>query len=111
MAFNRHRYPATWPEIRRRILARAGNCCEGTLQHPDCRARNHEPHPETGSRVVLTIAHMWDMNPLACEESNLRALCNRCHLSWDRQHHLAKQRRNREARKRRVQPVLFEERG
>lgn len=25
---NRHRYPPEWPQIRRRILARAGYCCE-----------------------------------------------------------------------------------
>ncbi|MCW3657580.1 hypothetical protein K6L27_05280 [Burkholderia cenocepacia] len=31
---NRGRYPANWPEIRARILARAGNCCE------QCRVAN-----------------------------------------------------------------------
>jgi hypothetical protein len=110
MAFERKRYPPDWPQVRARILQRANDRCEGTPQHPDCRAKNHERHPETGSKVVLTIAHMWDSDPANCYETNLRALCNRCHLSWDRPHHLRKQRLNREARKRRRQPLLpFEE--
>ena len=55
---NRHRYPADWPTIRTRILARAGDCCEGSPRHPDCRAAHGQPHPVTGSRVVLTVAHL-----------------------------------------------------
>src|SRR5690606_11581369 len=36
---NRDRYPANWAtEIRPRILARAGNCCEGSPDFPHCRA-------------------------------------------------------------------------
>lgn len=34
---NRHRYPADWPEIRERILQRAGWRCE----HPGCLARQY----------------------------------------------------------------------
>lgn len=79
---NRHRYPANWAEIRAEILARAGNRCEGSPLHPDCRAANREPHPVTGSRVVLTIAHM-DQVIENNDPSNLRALCNRCHLKHD----------------------------
>lgn len=103
-------YPKDWESIRARILERSGGCCEGTPQHPLCRAKNHEPHPETGSRVVLTCAHMWDSDPANCDETNLRMLCNRCHLSWDRRHHLAVQKQNREAKRRARQPLLpFEE--
>lgn len=84
MAFRREDYPADWEAIRARLLVRAGNRCEGTPQFPTCRARNGEPHPVTGSTVVLTCAHMWDKRPMACEEHNLRMLCQRCHLKWDR---------------------------
>lgn len=75
-----------WRAIRGRILARAGDRCEGTPQHPECRAVNRAAHPETGSRVVLTIAHM---NHCVSDNSdqNLRALCQRCHLHWDAIHH------------------------
>ncbi len=34
---NRHRYPANWPEVRLRILERAGYRCE----HPGCLARQY----------------------------------------------------------------------
>jgi hypothetical protein len=74
-----------WLALRASILDRAGNRCEGTPQFPVCRAANAEPHPETGSRVVLTIAHM-DQDPSHNAPGNLRALCQRCHNAWDRPH-------------------------
>jgi len=113
MAFNKQDYPPEWQEIRARILARAGNCCEGSPLYPDCRAKNHEPHPVTGSQVVLTISHYPDPNKANCDDANLAANCQRCHLSKDRPHHLAVQRRNRQAKRDRIQPrlPLEEERG
>ncbi|MCX7031137.1 MAG: hypothetical protein NTU62_13605 [Spirochaetes bacterium] len=78
----RDRYPSDWPEIRARILAMAENCCEGSPQHPDCRAKNHEPHPITGAYVVLTIGHL-DHNPENCADENLRAWCQLCHNGYD----------------------------
>lgn len=71
-----------WLSIRGRILARAGNRCEGTPQRPNCRAENGQPHPETGSKVVLTIMHM-DGQLVDHADENLRAGCQKCHLSWD----------------------------
>lgn len=68
--------------VRPRILERAGNRCEGTPQRPWCRAANDEPHPETGSIVVLTIAHM-DQDLVDHGDENLRALCQLCHNRWD----------------------------
>ena len=38
------------------------------------------------SRVVLTIAHL-DHQPENNDPGNLRALCQRCHLAWDKEHH------------------------
>lgn len=81
-AENKLRYPPHWPAISRAIKDRAGWCCEGTPQYPDCRAVHGEPHPVTGARVVLTVAHM-DHRPENCDPSNLRALCQRCHNAWD----------------------------
>jgi 5-methylcytosine-specific restriction endonuclease McrA len=37
-------------------------------------------------RIVLTIAHL-DHTPENCSLENLRAWCQRCHLSYDAQHH------------------------
>ena len=36
--------------------------------------------------IVLTIAHL-DHQPENCDESNLRAWCQRCHLRYDAEHH------------------------
>ena len=85
----RSRYPADWDTISRRIRARAGNCCEGAPGiYPECRAANEQPHPVTGSRVVLTVAHLNHI-PEDVSDGNLRALCQRCHLTYDAKHHAA----------------------
>jgi hypothetical protein len=84
---NRGRYPADWKTvIRPAVLARADNRCEGSPQYPDCHAVAGEPHPVTGSRVVLTVAHL-DHTPENCDPRNLRAWCQRCLLAYDREHH------------------------
>jgi hypothetical protein len=75
-----------WKEFRALILLRAENRCEGTPQHPDCAAENGKSHPETGGKVVLTIAHM-DHDETHADPERCRALCQRCHLRWDSKHH------------------------
>jgi hypothetical protein len=82
---NKHRYPKDWKQIRERILARATGRCEGSPDFPHCRAANRERHPETRSRVVLTVAHL-DHVPENCALKNLKAWCQRCHLNYDRKH-------------------------
>lgn len=87
---NRARYPRDWPLISVEVRERAGNRCEGSPDFPDCRAENGQPHPDTGSRVVLTVAHL-DHVPENCggpgKRPNLRAWCQRCHLHYDKDHH------------------------
>ena len=71
------RYPDDWEDISRRIrFERAGNRCE------HCGAENYKPHPVTGSRVVLTVAHL-DHTPENNADDNLAALCQRCHNTYD----------------------------
>ena len=83
---NRARYPRNWKaEIRPQILERDGHRCEGSPAYPDCRAANYQPHPATGSKVVLTIAHL-DHVPENCDPANLRAWCQRCHNTYDQAH-------------------------
>jgi hypothetical protein len=95
---NRARYPKNWKtEIRPAILQRAQNKCEGSPKFPECRAENHLPHPVTGSKVVLTIAHL-DHIPENCEPENLRAWCQRCHLVYDAKHHAETARNTRKSR-------------
>lgn len=77
MPMDANRYPADWKEISKRIrFERAGGRCEW------CGAVNGEAHPETSSRVVLTVAHL-DHNTQHNGEENLAALCQRCHLRHD----------------------------
>ena len=77
---NRNRYPADW-DLRSRFVRfyRAKNRCEW------CGAENYKPHPETGSKVILTVAHVYDHRPEAAGLMNLAALCQRCHLGHDRE--------------------------
>jgi hypothetical protein len=91
---NAARYPADWPEVSLAIRERAGWRCEGSPAYPDCRASNGHPHPDTGSIVVLTVAHM-DNTPENCLPENLRAWCQRCHLNYDRAIHLRNAYENR----------------
>lgn len=96
MTINRAAYPPDWPAISRRIRSeRAGNRCEW------CGAVNGQPHPITGSRVILTVAHLRAASStMDCRDEVLAALCQRCHLTYDRDQHVAKaaqtRRRKRE---------------
>jgi hypothetical protein len=81
-----------WPQISLLVRILAGWRCEW------CPAVNRQPHPVTGSTVVLTVAHIQNPAPEDCRLGNLAALCQRCHLNHDRVHHLATQSANRRAR-------------
>ncbi len=91
-------YPSNWrTEIRPRILDRASNACEGSPRYPRCRAANGQPHPVTGSTVVLTIAHL-DHDRDNNSDTNLAALCQRCHLTHDAHQHATNARQTRQRR-------------
>lgn len=104
---NLGRYPQNWKEISRSIRHdRAGQQCEcrGECGSPRCIARSPwmlrctavhgQPHPVTGSKVVLTCAHL-NHTPEDCRPENLRAWCQLCHLAYDRQVHETNRLRNR----------------
>lgn len=97
MPCDRSRYPDNWPAIRARILARACNCCErcgvpnyavgkrdreGTFHEAE-RAIWPEVLAQGGIRIVLTVAHVDNPDPMDCRDENLQALCQRCHLRLD----------------------------
>jgi hypothetical protein len=90
---NRHRYPPDWPQISEWIrFTRAGGRCEcvgecGRGTHLGrCPNVHDQPAYSTGSRVILTTAHL-DHTPEHCDPANLRAMCQGCHLHHDREHH------------------------
>lgn len=86
---NRARYPKDWA-LRSRFVrfVRARNKCEW------CGAANHKPHPITGSKVILTTAHVFNHAPEDARLLNLAALCQRCHLAHDRKYR-KEQKKNR----------------
>lgn len=110
---NKQRYPKDWKRIADAIRVRAGQRCEGSPAFPDCRVPNGAVGYRVGgrwvhlgesvdaaglaidaavedgfkvTRIVLTVAHL-DHTPENCEPQNLKALCQRCHLFYDREHH------------------------
>lgn len=99
---NRSRYPKDWPEISKRIrFQRAQGQCEFIIEGKRCPAIHGRPHPETGAKVILTVAHL-DHTPEHCDDENLLAGCQRCHNRYDR-----KQRDlNRRARLKAASPQI-----
>lgn len=122
-------YPPDWKRIRAEILVRADDRCEAcgvpngeegirdvdgvfipsdeAWQIMDHEPDGHKRFPAKNRffRIVLTVAHLnhdrSDNRP-----ENLKALCQRCHLTYDAQHHAVNARRTRDSR--RGQGNLFE---
>lgn len=112
---NRHRYPADWPDISSRVrFQRAGGRCEctGECARPDWHliaidGRCGNVHglkawkgltSLSDTKVVLTVAHL-DHTPENNDPDNLRAMCQGCHLHYDREHHAETRQRTIEARR------------
>lgn len=78
---NKNRYPKNWKDISKRIRFEvAKNRCQF------CGAENYKPHYLTGSKVILTVAHL-NHKPEDCRDENLKALCQKCHLNYDKDFH------------------------
>ena len=63
-----------------------------------CEERNGQPAKWAKGKVALTVAHL-DHDPSNNAESNLRALCQRCHLRYDTAHHQRNAAQTRRAKK------------
>lgn len=89
---NAKRYPPNWRDISLAIKDRAawrceceGECGRGTHEGR-CSNKHGEAAYGTGSKVILTTAHL-DHTPENCDPLNLKAMCQGCHLHYDREHH------------------------
>jgi hypothetical protein len=121
-------YPADWGAISTRIREAAGWKCQrcnapnrtpvargvggdvGTYMLEDGAvfdaetgerlgaARGSEYESSHTTIIVLTVAHL-DQDPRNNDDSNLRALCQRCHLAHDKAQHVASAKATRQARK------------
>lgn len=101
---NKTRYPKGWARISFRIrFVRAAGRCEctgqcGTHGPERCGAVHGKAHPVTKSRVVLSTAHL-DHTPENCDDKNLLATCQRCHLAYDAPKHAANASHTRAVRR------------
>lgn len=87
---NRSRYPRDWAAVRACIMARAEGQCEcvgecGLHRGRRCCERHTWPAQYARGRVILTVAHL-DHTPEHNADSNLRAMCQRCHNRYDLPH-------------------------
>jgi len=112
---NKSKYPEDWDDISYRIrTVRAKNRCEvcgvwnhaiihrlkdGSFRYASADeldliyARKKYKHSSLSEsikyhgfvRVILTTAHL-DHNPENCADDNLKAMCQKCHNSYDRWH-------------------------
>lgn len=115
MPFDRKKYPANWEEIRTQILERAQHRCEqcGVPNHvwvirnpdkshwpPEGKATERDmriaikkelgidsPYGLKPIRIVLTIAHIENPDPVDVRPENLKALCQLHHLQHDAKQH------------------------
>jgi hypothetical protein len=53
-------------------------------------------NPTKATKIVLTIAHWYDKNPMNCQDDNLKAACQYCHLQHDKDQHTTNARLARE---------------
>lgn len=128
-AENKARYPKDWPQISRRIrfdrakgrceqcgaphghlIARGDGADAGTymLANGDVfcattgeargNARASEYDTARCVVVILTVAHL-DHTPENCADDNLKALCQRCHIAYDAEHHAANAAATRRGRR------------
>jgi 5-methylcytosine-specific restriction endonuclease McrA len=93
MPMDRTRYPKDWRAISLRIRERADWRCEW------CGVPQGAP-TKSGGPVVLTVAHL-NHDPSDCQDTNLAALCQSCHIRYDAAQHAANARATR-TRKRRA---------
>ena len=136
MPMNLADYPLDWPWISQQIRDQADDRCEfcdvanGAVGARDRFGTWHYEveidgmNSDVGEslfggyphiiRIVLTVAHL-DHDKTNSDPANLRALCQKCHLNWDRERHIAKRsetyaRRRRERDAERGQlPLITQE--
>ncbi len=128
MPFDRRQYPADWPEIRARILARDGYRCQRCgVSNYAAVVRGSEGKILTsvqaqsfadGKRlahlltttlrqkaivIVLVVAHVDNPDPLDCRDDNLATLCQWHHLQLDKYLHSKNARATRRQKQSRRQ--------
>lgn len=105
MPMDASKYPPDWKAISLRIRERDGNCCKFCGVPNGAYIVRDKANPEKwrlandgdlveglepdAIKVVLTVAHYPDPDPMNCADDNLQALCQLHHLRLDGKHHAA----------------------
>ena len=109
------KYPAGWGIFSNHIrFDRAGGRCECTgqcgLHPPVLEWKQSEPKVRrciekhgakamwANGRIILTVAHLCQCDPICKIENHVLAMCQRCHLRVDNKLHTKNARATREAR-------------
>lgn len=89
MPIDYNKYPPNWKtEIVPRIKSRDGHKCKF------CGIDNYAIKPN-GTKVILTIAHLdHDAENHNVSDDRLAALCQKCHLGYDRKMRLDKRNKS-----------------
>lgn len=117
MPMDKNKYAQDWKAISAAVRQDAGNRCEfcGVENHYWIHRHKYADewvyHYDFGKLsaidqrlyksmilVVLTVAHL-DHDTRNNDRSNLRALCQKCHLTYDAQHHAQNARKTRAEKK------------
>ena len=122
MPFQKERYPADWKHISLRVRERDGQRCKfcgvsnkavgardryGVWHDSDAIQMMNsgqgmdlfgEEYPKI-IQIVLTVAHL-DHDTTNNSDDNLAALCQKCHLNYDHEHHIANAKTTRARKKR-----------
>lgn len=77
MPMDHSKYPPNWIEIATAIKEAAGWKCEKCGRQCRFPGEKFDTHQRT-----LTVAHINHVE-MDCDESNLVALCPKCHLAYD----------------------------
>lgn len=120
MPFKKELYPSDWKEISLRIRERSGQKCElcgvanyaigardkygdwhdeDAIHHmnSDCGRELFGEFPDM-IKIVLTVMHL-DHDTTNNADDNLKAACQKCHLSYDAKHHAVNAAKTRERKR------------
>lgn len=99
---NLNRYPANWKQLTKQLKDACGWCCQWCgVTHGSIRQGKNGQY-----KVVLTTAHIGENKHDKMDVTNLKVLCQACHLKEDVQEHTANAKATRRKKKLALQPLL-----